>query len=166
MAKVHFVKNAAQDYPQAGIKKGESYYWWSLWGRGKQVSKEMPKRSQTTSSEFLQEVYAVEEELGELKASNYPNPEDVEDLKSDVEDLASRVNDAGGECQGRYDDLNEGFQNGPTGELLQGRVDSVQEMQNALEAVDLDDFDPESDSWAEWLEGKIDELRDVSYEGE
>jgi len=166
MAKVHLVKNAAQDYPQAGIKKGESYYWWAFYGQKRQISKEMPKKSQTVSSEFLQEVYSVEEDLGVLHASKYPNPEDSEDLSSDVGDFVGRIQDAQEECQSKYDDLNEGFQAGPTGELLQGRVDSAQEMIDAIEVIDLN-FDPDGDeSYADWLQGRIDELQAVSYEGE
>ncbi len=46
MARAHFVKAAAKDHPEHGIKKGESYWWWafrSAYGSRKVYSKTQPK---------------------------------------------------------------------------------------------------------------------------
>ncbi len=53
MARAHFVKKARKDNPAAGIKAGDSYYWWKFRRGGKHYSKTAPRPSQLTQSEYL-----------------------------------------------------------------------------------------------------------------
>jgi len=76
MARANFVKAAAKDYPEQGIKKGDSYYWWKFRHGGKRYSKTMPKQSQLTQSEFLSGVWSVEETLAELSMPTDLSPAD------------------------------------------------------------------------------------------
>ena len=73
-----------------------------------------------------------------------------------------------------FDNLEENFQYGPTGTMLESRRDEGESMISELEGVELDDYDgpdvPEDglipEEWMDWLEGKLDELRSISYGGE
>jgi len=133
MARATFVKAARKDYPDHGIKKGESYYWWAFMSGGcggaKRYSKEKPKPSQLTQSEFWGEVYGIQED-----AETEP---DFDDIESQIEDLKSRLEDVRDTTQEKYDNLPDSLQNGSSGELLQGRVDALDEAISSLESVDV-----------------------------
>lgn len=133
MARAHFVKRARKDYPEHGIKKGESYYWWAFMvgGRGgaKRYSKTEPKPSQLTQSEFWSAVYGIQE-----GATQCPDWDEVESV---VESLKAELENLRGETQDKYDNLPDSLQSGSSGELLQGRVDAVEESISNLEAVDI-----------------------------
>lgn len=139
MARVHFVKAARKDYPDAGIKKGESYYWWEFRYGGTHKSKERPKPSQLTQSEFLSQAYALNERIEELSADN------AEDLKSEVEDICSEIRSLGEEQADKISNMPDSLQEGPTGEMLQNRADACEEWADNLEQVDLDIDEPTED---------------------
>ena len=62
--KVHKSK-ARKDYPNSGIKKGDTYYWWKFYKGPLYRSLSYPKRSQLTQSEYLSTIYETQEELEE-----------------------------------------------------------------------------------------------------
>ena len=62
MPRVHHVK-AAKDYPDHGIKKGEMYFHWKFRYGGKHRSKVRPRSSQLTQSDFLSQMYGIQEEI-------------------------------------------------------------------------------------------------------
>ena len=62
--KVHKCK-ARKDYPNSGIKKGDTYYWWKFYKGPLYRSLSYPKRSQLTQSEYLSTIYETQEELEE-----------------------------------------------------------------------------------------------------
>jgi hypothetical protein len=141
------VKAARKDNPKAGVKKGESYYWWSMRsGRTsiKRFSKKRPRRSQLTNSEFLGAMYDAEDDLNDSL-----NPRDGEDI--DAEELAimfnraaDAVREAGDDCQSKLDNMESAFPNGcPTMELLEARVEACQSIADELEqaASDIEDSD-------------------------
>lgn len=117
MAKVHFVKSARKDNPVA--KKGESYFWWKpmIGGRGgaKRYSKERPKPSQLTTSEFLSRFYDIEEQIAEAK-----DPDTLEQIAQDLSEL-------GDETREKYDNMPEGLQQGDTGTMLDERATGCDE---------------------------------------
>lgn len=70
MARATFVKKARKDIPGTDIKAGESYYWWKFRFGGKHYSKTPPRRSQLTQSDFLGQLYAIEDEIQGLVADD------------------------------------------------------------------------------------------------
>lgn len=159
MANAHFVKSARKDYPDDGIKKGESYWWWAFMvgGRGgaKHRSKTQPKPSQLTQSEFMSTVLSVEEDLG-AATSDMTNDE----LNTLVEDARSELETLRDETQEKFDNMPDGLQQGDTGQLLEGRVESVDEMISDLEQLNLE---PENDDERQSL---VVDIQNISYGGE
>lgn len=66
MTEVHFVKRARKAISNAKVARGDSYYWWKLYGEPRQVSRYSPKRSQLTSSTFLAKLYDIEDAVEDL----------------------------------------------------------------------------------------------------
>lgn len=123
MARAHFVQSARKDNPVA--KKGESYWWWKhmIGGRGgpKQYSKERPKPSQLTTSDFLSRLYEIEEQLSEAQ-----DADTIESLGSDLRTL-------GEEQREKYDNMPDGLRDGDTGQMLDERATNCESW--------ADDFD-------------------------
>lgn len=166
MPKVHFVKKALKDNPVA--KKGESYYWWKpkVGGRGgaKRYSKDRPKPSQLTQSEFLSAVYSLQEEMAEAQADT------ADDLIGLRDGWVESIREIGQECQDKFDNMPDGLQQGDTGQTLEERAQAMEQWADDLEAVDLDDAPEPTDketegdesALAKWVEEKLDELKNVS----
>ncbi len=132
MARATFVKKARKDVPGTDIKAGDSYYWWKFMsgGRGgsKRYSKTQPKPSQLTNSAFWGPMYGIQETEA---------PQDYADLESALEDVKSQLEELRDENQEKFDNLPESFQAGSTGELLQGRIDAVEEVISELENISI-----------------------------
>lgn len=158
MPRVNFVKKARKD--NSLVKKGESYYWWKFRRGGKHLSKTYPKQSQLTQSEFLGELYSLQEEIDELVAD--------ESLASAVEDLAERFRTLGEEQSDKRDNMPEGLQDSPTGELLQTRADRCEEIASDLEGLDLEDDGEErtEEEKEEYWQDKLDEVQGVDFDCE
>lgn len=131
MARAHHVKRARRAYKDAGIKKGESYWWWRFY-RSTHVnrSKVQPRPSQLTGSDFLSQLYAIQEEIEAL-------PADAE-LISAVEDLAGRLRTLGEEQTDKRDNMPEALQDSETGQLLEARAEACEAGADELEAIDLE----------------------------
>jgi hypothetical protein len=132
MTRANFVKAARKDYPNAGIKKGESYYWWSFRFGGKHMSKTPPKQSQLTQSEFLSTLYDIQERIGDLSADS------ASDLQSAVEEIADELRTLGEECNDKRDNMPEGLQDGDVGQLLEARAEACEQAASDLEDVDFE----------------------------
>ena len=159
MARAHFVKKAQKDNPV--VKAGESYWWWKFRYGGKRFSKERPRPSQLTGSGFLTQVYEIQEEIEDTK------PESREDLRGLAEDWASRLRDIAGEQKESRENMPEALQDGPTGELLQERASSVEEMADELDNVDFEAEPGEDETEADLLEAARDEcISAADYQGE
>ncbi len=131
MARATFVKKARKDIPSAGIKAGESYYWWKFRFGGKYFSKTAPRRSQLTQSEFYSQVYEIEDEIAGATAD--------ESLKDFVEDIASRLREIGEDCQSKRDNMPESLQDSDTGSLLEERAQAMETAADEFESIDFDD---------------------------
>lgn len=140
MARATFVKKARRAVPSAGIKVGDSYWWWSFktaYGSRKVFSKTQPKPSQLTQSTFYSTLLRIQEEMPEFG--------DVSEVESWAEDAASELQDLADECQSSFDNLPEGLQQGPTGELLQERIDGLQSIIDELQSLDYEVEDVDLD---------------------
>lgn len=134
MSRPHFVKSAAKDYPHAGIKKGDPYWWWKPYRMAKQMSKTMPKRSQTAGSDYARNVLSAVEALEAWEG---------EWGEDDRNDLVSQLEGYRDEEQEKFDNLPEGFQQGDTGMLIEERVAALDAWIMELEGIDFEEVDPD-----------------------
>lgn len=177
-----FRKDKSQPHPDGDkmiVAKGQSYYTWSFNFGPTFISLTYPKRSQLTQSDFLGQVYDLEDRIGELSCDS------AEDLDSERNDIVSELESLRDETQERFDNMPEGLQQGDTGQLLEERVSAVEDWISELEGVDLDydeptdedledDVDPDTEDKAaeleklkaekleEWLDEKTSELKDIA----
>lgn len=133
MTKLNHVQKAAKDYPQAGIKKGDSYYWWQGYRQHKQMSKERPMPSQYASSDYARSVLTLVEGL-EAWGEDPWTEDDRDALVSDLETIRD-------EEQDKFDNMPEGLQQGDIGQLLEQRVSDLDEWINELESIDFPEED-------------------------
>lgn len=171
------------------IAKGEPYYWWAFQYGGKHFSKIAPKPSQLTQSNYLGQLYTIQESIDEISA------EGVEDLEGALDAIKSDLESLKEETEGSLENMPESLQSSPTGELLQERIDALDNAISELEGIDLDYEEPDTDEikqeildetddeeeqtdemvetmieerkeekLREWLDEKIDEIQGVSLE--
>lgn len=175
------------------IAAGESYYWWQFKNGPKHISKERPKQSQLTQSNYLGQLYSIQEQIDDIKCDSPDDLESVVDaIKSDLESLKE-------ETEGSLENMPESLQSSPTGELLQERIDALDSAISEFENIDCSDYeepeetdlkeeiaeeegiDMEKDNWEEeiteemlsdkkqekvqeWLDEKINEIQGISLE--
>jgi len=167
MPRVMFVKKARKDQSEE-IKKGDSYYWWKFRYGGRHVSKTHPKPSQLTQSPFLSGMMECEERIGNLSTGD-----SVDNLRGEIESIAEDLRALGEEQTSSKDNMPEGLQEGPTGELLSNRAEACEEMADQLDSIDLDVVEPDEDAeedkiaeYEERLQQIVDEAQGVSYGGD
>lgn len=160
MPRVHTVKKAAKDYPEHGIAKGDTYYWWEFRYGGKRMSKTPPRASQLTQSK-MSGAYAAMEGL-----------EDACAAASCPDDIASACREAGDALREVAEEYREGVQNMPEG-LQQGQTaqDSEEKADNLdatadeldlaadeIDALSASDYGPEG--------GEVEDFDSLSEEGQ
>lgn len=144
----------ADDNDKILIAKGESYYTWSFMNGGTYYSKTPPRASQLTSSEFMSTYYGIQESVEDFETT------DLDELASFVDDIKSSLEELRDETDDKFNNMPDSLQGGPTGELLQERVDSLDSTISEFEDIDFDFEEPsEEDSLAE-----LAEQRDVDTE--
>jgi len=156
MPKVHFVKKARKSNKAAGIKKGDSYYWWKFRRGGKQVSLTRPRPSQLTQSEFLSTVLGLEERIS---AIDVDNADDMEALAADLSSAAEEIRSLADDCREKASNMESAFSGGsPTIDLLNERADACDRIADDLERAygDAESIDDSEDDWP----GSADEIRD------
>lgn len=149
MPRVNFVKRARKDHP-GGIKKGESYYWWSFRYGGDRYSKTYPRRSQLTQSR-AGEVYA---DLESLEDTFKAGERDLETLAELIRTAASTAEEVGSEMRNNADEYFGG--GGRVGELADGYdewTNVLNEIADRLESLERDDINDD----VEW-DDQIDEI--------
>lgn len=138
MARANFVKAARKDYPDHGIRKGESYYWWQFQFGPKHYSKTPPKASQLTRSEFASTLLSAEEQFHELKADAYDSVESfkeaVDAIKGDLESLRDDTDE-------KFNNMPESLQQGDTGQLLETRVSELDDLISSFDSLDAEEPD-------------------------
>lgn len=132
MPRVTSVKRARKGFTAGDgvkVKKGDPYYWWKFRFGGKHTSTTYPKRSQLTRSGFLSQLYGIQDSLGAIEAGD--------GMESEVGDITTEIGDLRDECQGSLDNMPEHLQeSSSSGELLQERVDAMDEWISELEGID------------------------------
>jgi len=167
MAIVHFVEHARKD--NVVCKKGESYYYWTTritigksYHGQKHFSKTKPKRSALTNSDFLAQIYDIEDDqIGGLSALDF---KEADDLSSEASNIADCIRQIGDEQDEKLSNMPEGLQQGSTGEMIQERIDECENMASQIDSVDFD-FDGDPDDFDAWIKDKIAEIQEVSYGG-
>ena len=169
--KVHFVKKARKDYPEDGIKKGESYYWWKPRYGGIRRSKTYPSRQELTQSEFLCRVYDIEDELSVIRTQietniEGKNKEEIEELIRDaLEMIIIEIGELRDECEDKLYNMPEQLQDtSEAGILLQERIDALEDWISELENIDISIED--DDNIQERVEEILDEISECGYRGD
>lgn len=134
MPRVHFVKKARKDVKNSDIKKGESYFWWKFNYGAKHVSRTKPKQSQLTQSAFLSQIYDIQDRIEGMATDS--------DFETEISDIVSELENLRDECEDKRSNMPDQLQDSGSGEILQNRVDSVQEMIDELEGIDKDVEEP------------------------
>lgn len=167
MARATFVKAARKDYPDHGIKKGDSYYHWAFMsgGRGgpKRFSKTPPTRQQLTQSEFYSAQYDLEDRIGDLTGTK------AEGLEGERDSIADDIEALGEEQEEKLQNMPEGLQQGSTGEMLQSRKDGCDQWAQDLRNVECDltkEEDESDEDFADRVEAAIEEIQGCEYQGE
>jgi len=148
------------------IKKGDEYYRFSL-TRFQSLRPLClgckPTRSQMTSSEFMSTMCAIEDEdIAGLSVEAV-----ADDAPSFIEGIVGQLEELRDETEEKRDNMPESLQDAPVGELLQGRVDSVEEMINELEDIETDiDAELSEEEKQERYEEILEAIQDVCYNGE
>lgn len=159
------------------INKGESYYHWALFRSPTQYSKTAPKQSQLTGSEFLSSIYALSEDLAEFDCS------EISEVEEKRDEFISQLEEMRDECQEKLDNMPESLQYAPSGEILQSRIDGLEEMISEFENIsveELDEFEYEDNGdddeeeqkeiWEaerqEVIDEAIGEMQNIEYGGE
>ena len=165
--KVHFVKKARKDYPEDGIKKGESYYWWKPRYGGIRRSKTYPSRQELTQSEFLCRVYDIEDELSSIEIDiEGKNKEEIEqEIRDTLESIISEIEELRDECEDKLYNMPEQLQDtSEAGILLQERIDALEDWISEFENIDISIED--DDNIQERVEEILDEISECGYRGD
>jgi hypothetical protein len=174
--KVHFVKKARKAVPSAGVEVGQPYYWWKFRFQGRRVSKELPRRSQLTNSEFLSQVYDAEDLTLAGAVADFQQGGDVEDLASALEELAGEIEGWGSECEEKRSNMPESLQDSESGTLLQERAEACEELAselneaaNEIRGIEREEPDEpkegedSEDPEAEWRNNVVSRVEEVSW---
>lgn len=165
MPRVNYVKKARKDNP--AVKAGESYYWWKFRYGGKQYSRTRPRASQLTQSPYLSQVRGLIERIED------ENPLVWDDFDAIREDIKGELECLKDETQSSLDNMPEQLQYAPNGELLQERIDALENAEMDIDNIDefdedeptLSDFDnydelkEAHDEWQENLRTHIDDAK-------
>ena len=146
MPRVTYVKSARKDNPVC--KAGEPYYWWKFRHGGKRYSLLRPRPSQLTQSPYLSSVRSLVERINDASFS------DVADFEEFRDEIVNELVELRDQCQESLDNMPESLQDSPTGELLQERIDALDNAENEIsgldiEEIDEEEFDDEDDAQAE-----------------
>ena len=120
-----------------------------------------PSRSQMTGSDFLSTIYDIEDSMAGLSVEN------MEEAQGLIDELVGQLEELRDETESRRDNMPESLQDAPTGEMLQGRYDSVEEMLGELEDIETDiDEELSEDEKEDRKEEILQAIQDVCYNGE
>lgn len=155
----------ANDEDTLFVSKGETYYVWGMMigGRGvERRSTTKPTRSQLTNSDFLGQIYDIEDSL------NFSQADDVEDLQSMRDSVVEDLRSLGSEQEDKFSNMPDGLQQGDTGQLIEARGQSCEAIADEFEGIDFNDCPDDSCDViiSEWLEEKKVELDSVSWDYE
>lgn len=149
------MKKARKANKAAGIKKGDSYYWWKFRYGGKHCSLTRPRPSQLTQSEFLSTLFGIEESISDISVTD---ADGMQQLADELSSHAEEVRSLGCECSDKASNMENAFPSGsPTIDLLNERSEACDRIADELETAASD------------AESKISEAEgdaDFDWEGE
>lgn len=132
-------QTAGKDYPEQGIKKGDTYYKWSFRYGGTHKSLKRPRPSQLTQSKYST-VYAALEELQDMFSADGVTVQDIVDTAQTaaetIREVASEYEDA---------DQNMGGHQGTNSERAQACEECADELESAASEYDGVDFGPDEE---------------------
>ena len=160
MPRVHVVKGARKDYPEADIKKGDTYYWWEFKVGGLRRSKTPPRPSQLTQSK-LSQAYAAMEALGDtVEAATCPDG-----ISDAARVAAEELREVAQEYEESISNMPESLQEGPTAEDMREKIDALNSCADELDqAADEVENTPPSDYSGERDTSEFDSLEDEEKE--
>lgn len=152
MARVKHQK-AAKDYPGAGIKKGDMYYYAKIKTgprSSRQIRQLTPIRpSQLTSSDFLSQFYGLQERLADYKGG-------IADLAGELNEIAEEARSLGEAEQEKFDNMPEPLQGGDTGQMIEERAQAMEAWADSLEAAastaedKAGEFEKNEEAWSQY----------------
>lgn len=151
-------RKARKDYPDAGIKKGDTYFFAQIktGPRSSRIirSKERIPQSKLTTSAFMSTVYSIGEQFDAIVHDNT--------APDAFRDLAQQVRDLGEETQSSFDNMPDGLQQGDTGQMLEERVSNCEQWADDIESA----ADQLESTISEIEEKDIADLEDITYDAE
>jgi len=138
------------------VAKGDSYYWWKFRFGGKRISKNKPRRSQLTQSEFYSTLYDLEDSVNDAGS-------DQESVAEALSSAADEVRSLGEEQSSKRDNMPESLQDSDTGSLLEERASECERLADELEQAESEIRNIEIDESAPEDEGSTleDEIQNV-----
>lgn len=153
MPRVYEVKKTRKDQGNCGkcgcaIKKGDPYRYWEFrvsvgksWASSRRVRcmkpECSPKPKDLTNSPFYSTLYQIQETTFAA--------EEIDDLESQRDEVVGELENLKDEVQGSLDNMPEGLQQGDTGQMMQERIDALEEAISNLEGVDISWDEPEKE---------------------
>jgi hypothetical protein len=158
MARAHYVKKARKTIRGTCVKKGQPYYWWKFRRSGKYYSLTPPTRAQLTQSAFYGALYTLED----TTIANAPADDSLPDVRDEI---VSELNNLRDECESSRSNMPEHLQDVGSGEILQNRIDGLENAITEFEQLDFDKAD-DSESDEEHWERCRDELQGICIDVE
>lgn len=157
------------------IEIGQPYRWWKFRYGGKRercMKPECsPKASDLTQSAFLGGMADAEQAHADAIRNVQEGGGDLNSFAEELRGIAETVRELGEEAQSSLDNMPEGLQQGDTGQMLEGRVSSCEEIADALESAadeaenalsELPDDEPQED----WTDEQLNSLAGTLGEDE
>jgi hypothetical protein len=124
------------------VPKGSKYYTWQFKNSPVSISLTYPKPAQLTRSSFLQEFYGIQDTITDFEAS------DADGIESGIQEIVEQLESLKDTTQESLDAMPEHLQeSSSSGQLLQERIDGLEEMISELEGIDADYDEKELDDW-------------------
>ena len=161
MARANFVKKSRKAYPDAGIGKGESYWWYQFAYGSKIRTKNRPRPSQLTRSEHYSTVYGWQEQVEDAGTDE---AEGVNDILSAIKDEVEGWKD---DIEDRKSNVEEAFPNGsPVIDTLEARVDAMETLEQEIDSAmgQLQEIDGDTDSQRDDIKTELALQREVKDE--
>lgn len=143
MARVHTAK-AAKDYPEYGIKKGDTYFWWQLYKQPKRMSKDRPRPSQLTGSAKLSAAYAAQEAAEDAVVGSASTEDLVEALRQAAEDarsVAEEYEESASSIRETFSESSTADECEEKAEALNDWADELEQACDEIESLDRKDFE-------------------------
>lgn len=128
-----YTRTAGKDYPQQGIKKGDTYYAWAFYRQAERKSLTRPTRQQLTQRDELVAVYDAEDAYNALDWM-VATPEDIDDVVAHLETAREAA-------QEKLDNLEQAFAGGnpqidELNDFLSGLEQADQELADARQLIE------------------------------